>query len=187
MKKHPILAVQHLLPLRGATDMDIKKVVPAFEHHRNYDLSGYPPVTIRKPLNFYSKIVAIADAFDAMTSNRTYQEGRLPSEALQIILKGAGKQFDPVLVKAFINTMGVYPVGSLVQLSNGFLGIVTEINKDPNQTERPKVSVMMDNKGNLRREQLVDLTDPKFGRINITKVVDPDTYGVNIAHYLLGT
>jgi HD-GYP domain-containing protein (c-di-GMP phosphodiesterase class II) len=186
MKQHPVMAIHHLLPLRGATDMDIKKAVPAFEHHREYDLSGYPPQTIRKPLNFYSKVVSIADAYDAMTSGRIYQKGLLPSEALQIILKGAGKKFDPVLVKAFVNTMGVYPVGSVVQLNNGDIGIVSEISRSLNKSERPKIILIM-NKSNVPYQvKTIDLIEPQYQKLSIAKAVSAEDYKINVAHYLLG-
>ncbi len=187
MKQHPVLAIQHLLPLKGPTDMDIKKVVPAFEHHRGYDLSGYPPMTIRKPLNFYSKVVAICDAYDAMTSSRVYQQGILPSEALQIILKGSNKKFDPLLVKAFINTMGIYPVASVVELSSGDLAIVNEVHPDPEKSERPKVTIIMDRAQRLKEPQQLDLATTQADNLVIVRSVNPEAYKINVAHYLLGT
>lgn len=186
MKLHPIMAIRHLVPLQGATDMDIKKAIPAFEHHRDYDLSGYPPLTIRKPLNFYSKVVAICDAYDAMTSIRVYQKGLLPSEAMQIIVKGAGKKFDPVLVKAFVNTMGLFPVGSLVELNSGDIGIVTEVNKRPQKSDLPKVMIIMNSAGSHVEPSMVDLAESDVS-VRIVKALNPDQYKVNVAHYLLSS
>lgn len=187
MKKHPVYAIKPLLSLRGASDMEVRKVIPAFEHHRNYDLSGYPPVTIRKPLNFYSKVVAIADSFDAMTSDRVYQKGMLPSQALQIILKGARGRFDPVLVKAFINTMGLFPVGSLVQLNNGEYALVSEVHQEVGRSERPKISIVLDAQAKPKATQAIDLSDPQHSGLDIVKAVDPQEFDVNVAAHLFGS
>ena len=186
MKQHPVLAIKHLLPMDSPADMDVLKVVPAFEHHRDYDLTGYPPIIIRKPLNIYSKIVAIADTYDALTSSRVYQNGLLPNEALQVILKGAGKKFDPVLAKAFINTMGIYPVGSLVKLSNGDLAIVSEANKDPHFVDRPKVTIIVPKSGVMPKQLLIDLADDQFQNVGIAKAMNSEEQKVNVAHHLLG-
>jgi hypothetical protein len=121
-----------------------------------------------------------------MTSGRIYQKGLLPSEALQIILKGAGKKFDPVLVKAFVNTMGVYPVGSVVQLNNGDIGIVSEISRSLNKSERPKIILIM-NKSNVPYQvKTIDLIEPQYQKLSIAKAVSAEDYKINVAHYLLG-
>ena len=91
--------------------------IVSYEHHNNYNGSGYPPVPPQRKPDLYSKIVTIADRFDAMTSSRVYSRvPKPPEKALQILVEGAGKDVDPLLLKMFIKLIGVFPIGSLVLL-----------------------------------------------------------------------
>ncbi len=188
MDTHPLVAIKKFLTLK--TDfqpIDIKKMIASFEHHRNYDCSGYPQTGVKKKLNFYSRIVAISDSYDAMTTNRVYQRGMLPTVALKILADSAGTKYDPLLVKAFINTLGIYPVGSAVRLNNGALGVVTQINKDPNFLAYPMVKIVTDTQGKkIENGVVVDLASPEDNRENlfIETAVHPEDYGINVAHYL---
>jgi HD-GYP domain-containing protein (c-di-GMP phosphodiesterase class II) len=189
MKSHPIQAVKTLLSVQGFEGSDIKRMIAAFEHHRNYDCTGYPQTGVRKPLNFYSKIVAIADAYDAMTTNRVYQRALLPTAALKVLMDGAGTKFDPLLVKAFVNTVGIYPVGTLLKLSSGEMAIVTSANTDPAKLVLPKVKVIAGATGVFTDEGAeIDLAaqPPGEPERRIEKILRPEDYRVNVAHYLFG-
>ena len=142
-----------------------------------------------KKLNFYSRVVAIADAYDAMTTNRVYQRGMLPTVALKILVDHAGTKFDPLLVKAFVNTVGIYPVGSLVRLNTGALAVVTDITKIPDKLARPTVKIIADEKGRrIEDGETIDLANPTEAQksLNIETAVHPEDYNINVAHYLFG-
>lgn len=188
MKTHPLKSIKTLLSQKEIQETDIKKMIAAFEHHRNYDCTGYPQTGVKKEMNFYSKVVAIADAYDAMTTNRVYQRAMLPTYALKILVDNGGTKFDPILVKAFINTVGMYPVGSLLRMTNGSLAVVTAENKDPSKLDRPFVRIAVDSQGNrLEQGPEIDLADPAMGAgWDISTILRPEEYRINVAHYLFG-
>lgn len=186
LKKHPAKAVRNLINIKGFSEQDIKKIIPAFEHHMGYDNKGYPDTASGRRIHLFSRIVAIADSYDAMTTDRVYQKAKLPSEALKIIADGAGTRFDPILVKAFINTVGIYPVGSLVKLSNKHYGLVSEINKDPEHLARPKVIIVMDPSQRKIKGPTLDMSKEDMNDVAIVSALNPDDYDINPAHYLFG-
>ncbi len=187
IRRHPYWGALTILKLKGLDETSMKAAMVAFEHHIHYDYSGYPKVRTRTPLDFYSKIVTIADQYDAMTSSRVYQRVPLPPDrALSILMERAGKQVDPVLFKFFVNIVGVYPVGSLVLLDTRELALVYECNMA--MPERPRVLIIVNSQGQRVKGPIVDLTekDPS-GRFirTIVKTLDPNKYRVNLAEYLL--
>lgn len=186
MKSHPLKAVKTLLSTKGFEELDIKKMIAAFEHHRNYDCTGYPQTGIKKSLNFYSKVVAIADAYDAMTTNRVYQRALLPTAALQILLEHSGTKFDPILVKAFINTVGLYPVGTVVRLQSKEIAIVTHPNADPAKLAQPRIRVISTADGKFFNDGAeIDLSEEDVDTSrSIEMVVRPEDYNINVTHYL---
>jgi len=191
MKTHTWKGSRKLLEMRKQGGIPIREMLVAFEHHLNLDLSGYPKVSRPRELNFYSKIVAIADAFDAGTTPRIYKtEPMEPHEALKIIEMRKGNHFDPILVKAFINMMGIYPVGTLVILDTFEMGVVYSPNPNPDEIHRPIVKLISDPWGNSVDGRLVDLgeRDPaatsEYAR-TIVKVTEPEKYGIKIGEYFL--
>ncbi len=187
MKTHPLKSVKTLLSLKAVNESDIKKMIAAFEHHRNYDCSGYPDTGLKKPMNFYSKVVAIADAYDAMTTNRVYQRAMLPTVALKILMDNAGTKFDPLLVKAFVATVGIYPVGTLVRLNTQELAVVVEVNKDPQKLALPKIQIVANAKGNhIEQGHEIDLAEQNGSAhsVSIEDVLHPEDFSINVAHYL---
>jgi HD-GYP domain-containing protein (c-di-GMP phosphodiesterase class II) len=190
MKTHTWRGARRLLEMRRQGQIPIREMLVAFEHHLNLDLSGYPAVARARRLHFYSKIVAIADAFDAGTTPRIYKtEPMEPHETLKIIDMRKGKHFDPVLVKAFVAMMGIYPVGTLVILDTFELAVVFAANPDPREIHRPVVKLISDASGNRLDGRLVDLSerDPGTGepRRTIVKVTEPERYGINPGDYFL--
>lgn len=119
---------------------DVARV--ALEHHEKWNGTGYPLNKKNNEISLWSRIVTISDIYDALTSDRVYKGKSLPHEAAEYILSNAGFLFDPELVKIFISTIQIYPVGTRVLLSTGRRGIVI----DPNKSFplRPKVLVSHD-------------------------------------------
>jgi HD-GYP domain-containing protein (c-di-GMP phosphodiesterase class II) len=190
MKGHPLMSIKKLLEMKGGFQpTDIKKMIAAFEHHRNYDCTGYPQTGVFKKPNFISRVVAIADAYDAMTTNRVYQRGMLPTVALKILMDNAGTKFDPLLTKAFVNTIGVYPVGSLLKFTTGTVGMVTAVHKEIDKMAQPIVRLVTHADGTIIDDCVeIDLSSnsEQAKSLVIDTVVHPEDYNINVAHFLFG-
>ncbi len=135
----------------------ISRVV-VLQHHERVDGTGYPNGLTGDEINDCAKIVAIADVYDALTSDRPYRPAKSPNEALEFLMGASGTYFDYDAVKAFIRRVVPYPEGSMVKLSNGQVAIIEEIN--PRFTLRPKVRVIKDN-GKLVQDRFIDLYEEK--------------------------
>jgi hypothetical protein len=118
-----------------------------------------------------------------MTTKRLYQKRHLPDEALGVLLRGAGSRYDPLLVKAFANCMGVFPIGSAVQLGSGELGVVVATHRDPERIHQPMVKRVMDASRRLTDVELCDLSHPAQAHRAIVRCVDPEDFGLNAAHF----
>jgi HD-GYP domain-containing protein (c-di-GMP phosphodiesterase class II) len=187
LQKHPVLGVKVLLSKRALDKFSLRATVVAFEHHLKMDLSGYPLLSYKKDLNLYTRIVTIADVYDAMTSGRVYAKTPLtPDVALKRMMEQAGRGFDPELLKVFINMLGIYPVGSVVLLNSGEVGVVMRSN--PDELSRPEVAVIADKNGKKDGLEMVDLTgmDERTGKYKrtILKTIDPHQYKLDIARYI---
>ena len=187
---HPWMGVLCLFQLRGTQDLHYRAMLVAHEHHMKIDLTGYPRAIRPRQMSMYSKIVAIADGFDAATSRRTYQTTPLnPADVMKEMRDNTRRGMDPVLVKAFVNLTGIYPVGTLVVLDTFELGIVHAVNPIPEMLSRPIVRVVSDDKGNvLFPGYLVDLADrvqDGLFRRTIIKTENPDRYGIRVGDYFV--
>jgi HD-GYP domain-containing protein (c-di-GMP phosphodiesterase class II) len=187
---HPWLGVLAMFQLRGAQEVPYRGMLVAHEHHMKIDQTGYPRQIRKHPLGMFSKIVAIADGFDAATSRRAYQT--VPFNPAQVMLEmrdNRHRGMDPVIVKAFINLTGIYPVGTLVVLDTFELGIVHAVNPLQDMLSRPIVRVVSDAQGNLMHPgTLIDLADRnesgEFLR-TIIKTENPERYGIRVGDYFV--
>ncbi len=190
VKKHTIYSVAQIIKLQAASDLKSKILLPPFEHHMKYDLSGYPQTPQRKPVSLFGRILTIADVFDAITSPRNYRSTALTQDqALGYMLEHSGTEFDPILLKAFINMLGIYPIGSLLELDTGELALVIEAGKADDGT-RPKVVLLTsDEQGRYTKSGVVDMDERDAQsdafRRNIVKSLHPSTYGIQPAEFLL--
>ena len=142
MKRHPMLGVIELTRVRSLR-MIASPLFVTLQHHIQFAGGGYPDKAGAWQLHRHSRIVTVADVFDAMTTARSYREIPLaPGKALRFIHKMSGTIFDPVVVKAFIQAMGVYPVGSGVELNTGEIAVVVRQNRELHHIHRPYVSVV---------------------------------------------
>ena len=176
-----------LLQFKSTIDMPYRSMVVAYEHHMRHDLTGYPPVLRERPLSIFSKIVAIADGFDAATTQRAYANPVAPALVLQEMRDNARRGMDPTLVKAFVAMLGVYPVGTLVMLDTFELAVVSVADADPENASRPQVLVVSDASGNVLYPGVeVSLTernpDGSYPR-TIIKTENPERYGIRIGDY----
>ncbi len=178
MQSHPWAALIESKDLPLQEIDSISRLMAAFEHHQRYDLQGYPAVRGKLRLHPFSRIVAIADTFDAMTSDRIYHRRLLPDIALKVMAQGFGTIFDPLILQAFITCMGAYPVGSLVRLSDNSIGVVYEYEQG-SQMDRPKVWILdpkPEGSKNLVKEELKDL--------KIIRSEFPEDHGISIPKVL---
>ncbi|HEU4995916.1 MAG TPA: HD domain-containing phosphohydrolase [Gemmatimonadaceae bacterium] len=186
---HPWLGVLALFQVRGAQEYPYRSMVVAIEHHMKTDLTGYPRPIRPRQMSIYSKIVAIADGFDAATSRRAYQSVPIgPAEVLREMRDNRRRGMDPVIVKAFINLTGIYPIGTLVVLDTFELGIVHAVNPLPEMLARPIVRVISDPMGNLTPGTLIDLADRNEDgtfRRTIIKTDNPERYGIRVSDYFV--
>jgi HD-GYP domain-containing protein (c-di-GMP phosphodiesterase class II) len=187
---HPWLGVLALFQVRGSQEYPYRSMVVAIEHHMKRDLTGYPRAIRPREQSMFSKIVAVADGFDAATSRRAYQTVPYnPAEVLREMRDNPRRGMDPVVVKAFINLTGIYPVGTLVVLDTFELGIVHAANPLPEMLARPLVKIISDSVGNIQVPgTVVDLADRtadgSYSR-TIIKTENPERYGIRIADYFV--
>ncbi len=144
-------------------------------HHERLDGSGYPKGM--KEIGMLGSIAAIADTFDALTTRRPYAEAVSPSTALSMLYKWRGTAFDAGLVEQFIRCIGIFPLGSVVELNSGEVGIV--IAQSTEKRLQPRVMVIRDAAGNpLRPQKLLDLSrEPKAGKDEVYRIRRTLEYG----------
>jgi hypothetical protein len=131
-------------------------VATVLEHHAAYDGSGYPTLSGRRSPTLAARIVAVADCFDAVTSKRAYRKPEERRQALSLLQAGAGRAFDPRVVRTFVRMVGIFPVGSLVQLSTGEIAVV--VRNHERLLARPIVRMVLDARGDAAEPIELDLS-----------------------------
>jgi putative nucleotidyltransferase with HDIG domain len=190
MEQHPFHGAEKLAHLKEFRRLPLRAIHVALEHHIKEDLSGYPRYFKKEDVNLFSKIVKVVDVFDAITTKRVYRAKDFTrAEALSLMLEQSGTEFNPVILKAFVNMMGVFPIGTLVALTTGELGIVQDLNPDPKLVLRPAVKLITDPSGLKVDGEVVGLDerDEATGRFKrtIATSLDPSKYGIEVADYFL--
>jgi len=140
VKTHP--AEGHKLLLGGSGINEITKDV-CLHHHEKVDGSGYPKGLTGETMSIFAKMGAVCDVYDAVTSNRPYKAGWDPAESIKRMAEWTG-HFDPAVFQAFVKSLGIYPIGSLVRLASGKLGVVTE--QGEQSLLKPKIKVFFSTK-----------------------------------------
>ena len=151
-------------------------------HHERYDASGYPAGVPIRQIPLLGRIAGIVDSFDAMTSTRPFRPALSRAAALQVLYRERGRLYQPELVEQFVQCLGVYPVGTLVELSTGEVGIV--MGQNPTRRLRPKLMLLTNPDKRLRDNFLsLDLLTMRYGEVedsdvHIVRSLDPGTYGL---------
>ncbi|RKX69952.1 hypothetical protein DRP53_06595 [candidate division WOR-3 bacterium] len=181
MKRHPIFGMERIIELKKLDPTGVLAALVAIQHHINYDLSGYPIAIPGDVLNLFSRLIRIVDSYDAMTTARPYQPiPYLPDLAIKALWRKRETSFDPLLLKLFIRTVGIYPIGTIVRLTSGEIGMVTGVNISA--LDRPVVKVIIDADGNIVKERIRNLEREP---IRVDRSIRPENLGINIADYLL--
>lgn len=184
IRKHPIHGVKTLLKLKGLQEQAIRMIMTSFEHHLNYDLSGYPKLATPRRVSMFGRVASIADCYDALTSSRVYNRTPfIPDKALSFMMKKSNTAFDPVLLKIFINVVGIYPVGTLILLNTKELGVVMKANPNPANIHRPRIKLITDSYGNEIEGEIADLSENHA--ISIIRSLDHRKYGIDVSQYFL--
>lgn len=174
MKNHVLEGRKILDSVTGISS--IAKQV-AYEHHERYDGTGYPYGLKGENISKIGRMAAICDVYDALTSNRVYHKGMNPTDALGKILEWSSFHFDRTLAEQFIKVIGIYPVGTLVQLESGLVGVVVEQHND--DFLHPIVNIFYNSKYNkYTKPERVDLSK-KIGSDEIIGPATPDGFDVN--------
>ncbi|MFT6201807.1 MAG: HD-GYP domain-containing protein (c-di-GMP phosphodiesterase class II) [Candidatus Endobugula sp.] len=157
----------------------------AYNHHERIDGKGYPRGLNGSKLSQHTKIVSLADSYDAMTADRHYSKAITPSAAIKEIYKHRGTQFDEKLALQFIEAISLYPPGTIVELVNGYLAIVLERNQK--YRHLPKILLLKDASGKQVKKKLIDLTLTAQGKLEQSFLIEsdhPDGYaGLKVADY----
>ncbi len=178
MKRHTVDGAEIL---RMTPEVPTLAPIVAFEHHLRMDGSGYPDAAKRATLNIGTMLCSIADVYDAMRSQRRYQKAFATDRILEVLKRSDGTQFDPHLVRRFVQLVGIYPAGNLVRLNTGDVAVVRTINApDP---YRPAVRVLINAEGkrlDLPYEvNLWEHGEDPAGPASIVAPLDPADYGLD--------
>ncbi len=171
MKRHPSEGAKLLQSSESIDDIALDV---ALHHHEKTDGSGYPEGLKDNEISLYAKMGAVCDVYDAITSNRPYKAGWDPAESLRRMAEWANGHFDPTVFQAFVKSLGIYPIGSLVRLSSGRLGLVVE--QSPKSLLTPRIKVFFSTRSNTRiRPTLIDLSQPGCSE-KISSREDPENW-----------
>jgi HD-GYP domain-containing protein (c-di-GMP phosphodiesterase class II) len=171
MKTHPTEGYKLVMASLGVDAVSLDVVL---HHHEKMDGSGYPEHLKGDEISIYAKMAAVCDVYDAVTSCRPYKMGWDPAEALRKMAEWANGHFDPKVFQAFVKSMGIYPVGSLVRLTSGRIGVVTD--QSGVSLTMPVVKVFFSTQSNMRLEPFViDLSRTKTVE-KILQREDPDKW-----------
>jgi putative nucleotidyltransferase with HDIG domain len=174
-KGHKLLSEQH--------DLDPLCLDIVLHHHERLGGSGYPDGLVDKQISLLSRITAIVDVYDAVTSERCYHDAIPPALALKNLFTWAPNNFDTNLIESFIKCVGIYPVGSVVQLSTHEVGIV--VATEAYHRLKPVVMLMKKATGEpYPTRRLMNLSSPSWGKdgapVSITKVLEPPDLGIDL-------
>jgi len=189
LQQHSMKSVRLILQLMVApVARKARIMMPPFEHHLKADLSGYPALGWRKQPSLAGRIVAVADAYDALTSARVYRRRPMSGDrALGLMRMGAGSAFSPLVLKAFVRMMGLYPLGTLLELDTGEIALVSRppAGGEPNQLWA--LLLEEDGRGGFSPGEEVNLGDPDGSEHSGRKIVGsahPSARNIQPARFL---
>ncbi len=186
MQRHVAWSLEILQNMSGIPEQILEI---AATHHERYDGTGYPNGLKGYQIPVYGRIAGIVDCYDAMTSQRQYGEATSPLNAMNKLTKLADTEFQSEMVEKFIQAIGIFPTGTLVELNNGAIGVV--ICQNEARRLRPRIMLILDNKKQPCREQtLIDLQNIPADKANknalwIVKGLQAGAYGINPSEYFL--
>ncbi len=164
IRTHPVRGVSAIAAFQEMDRPLMRATTACLWHQRNYDGSGYPAHIQGRP-GLFAQIIAVCDQFDAMTTPRPYRPRSMtPPRALESLARGAGKVFNPLIVRAFVQHMGTVPAGTVVLLPTGEIGLVMRSRSQLREGDVTRIRVLMQGSGSLQADDVVDLEDKAAGR-----------------------
>jgi HD-GYP domain-containing protein (c-di-GMP phosphodiesterase class II) len=191
IQQHPWLGALTLFGIRSYEEIPYRSILVAHEHHMKMDLTGYPKTIRQRTLGMFSRIVAVADGFDAATTRRVYSTTAIePDQVLKEMWDNPKRGYDRVVVKALINLIGVYPVGTCVILDTLEVAIVAATNPDTQQLNRPVVRIAVDVDGATVplpgvQVSLTEKDESGAYKRSIVKVTNPSRLGLTPGDYFV--
>lgn len=157
----------------------------AYSHHERLNGRGYPRALPAAKISYFSRIVAIADAYDAITSKRIYSPSKTSLEGLRILIGAKGSHFDPHLVDQFVQCIGIYPAGSIAELNSGEIAIVLPSPVD--RRNSPNVLIVKDRQKKSCTPRTVDLSNESASNsanpLKIKHLLSDDAFGIDVKKY----
>ncbi|MDP2695049.1 MAG: HD-GYP domain-containing protein [Gallionella sp.] len=179
VKSHPLEGHKMLLEGSGIGEAALDVCL---HHHEKMDGSGYPERLTDAQISLFAKMGAVCDVYDAITSNRPYKSGWEPAESLRKMAEWSKGHFDATIFHAFVKSIGIYPIGSLVKLESGHLGVTVE--QTAKSLLTPVVKVFFSIKSNARiPPEMLDLSKPGC-KDKIVSHEDPAKWGIGDIHEL---
>jgi len=163
LKRHSTLGGEHIKKSYGVSTLAYMGIL---DHHEKFEGGGYPSGLQGKRISRYGRIIAVADVYDALTSDRPYRKALLPAEAMEFVMASNMTAFDPEIVNVFVKKIAPYSIGSCVKLSNGLTGVVVENNGE--LCMRPKIRVYKDQNDEEISPYEINLAN--YDRLNITVI-----------------
>jgi putative nucleotidyltransferase with HDIG domain len=184
MKKHPEYGLDIVKEKKSISDFSRQMIIL---HHERYNGKGYPKNLKGNEIAEIGLMGAVADVYDALTSNRVYRAAWTPQKALAVIFKGCDAEYSRDIVERFTKQIGIYPVGSFVRLASGEMGIVTRVDKG--HILLPEILILFDKNGKRLAKPLeYDLLKKKkeggSNEFSIQISLNPKAYGINISEYI---
>lgn len=183
MKSHVPRGVEIL---RATPGIPVAAVEVARSHHERYDGSGYAFGLKGEQIGLFGQIGAIVDSYDAITSDRSYHKGMSAHDALRKLYEWRRKDFHEQLVEQFIQCMGIYPIGSIVEMNTGSIGVVVSVNRT--WRLRPRVALVLDaSKRPYASPRFIDLVNEEVRgdkAVVIRHVLPAGSFGINPVDYL---
>ena len=180
MKKHPAYGYDLL---KNGYDLHETSLDIIRHHHERLDGTGYPDGLIGDSISHFTKMVSIIDVYDAVTSKRVYHDETTPYDALNKLYHQSEKKIDRDLLEQFIKCVGIYPVGSIVELNTGHVGVVVATSDEHHL--HPVVMLVMDHhKKHYEQRKFINLANPKFSerktQLSIEKIISPESVGIDL-------
>jgi HD-GYP domain-containing protein (c-di-GMP phosphodiesterase class II) len=172
--RHPIEGVKMMTRMPGLSSVTVDTMRVCLEHHMNYDRTGYPEVEAWGQ-GTLSRIVAVADCFDAMTAHRAYHKRPMsPFEALQLLLGPGRVHFDPAVLWALLRTVGLYPAGSVMLTASNHVAL--SLSPNPADLRRPHARILVRPDGSSPSEDAPELWDPMPATETVERVLQPEEH-----------